>query len=1327
MKTVSREFVRGLVDFTPSQEIGSAAFGEMQLDGAVAAHNMLARNRIAYLADEVGMGKTYVALGVMGLIRYMNPLARIVVIAPRENIQRKWIKELSNFIRLNWRVVGNRVKSLQGDSVWEPVLCNALRDFMTEVSLNANRDFFLRMTSFSLSMKDAKARQSLRKEFKRMVPWADNDGLAARTVEGFRDAYGCSLNAVIPPVDLLVVDEAHNLKHGFGPRVSTRNRILGLGFGRPGGGPGYEWYDRRPQHVLLLSATPFEEDYGAIYRQFDVLGFGGVEVRDAHGRDPVALKDLADPEVRELEKRKIVARLMLRRVAGLQIADSLYTKNMYRREWRSGGLDSHDDPVSLERPEQRLIVALMQKKVAEVLQHERFNNSFQIGMLSSFESFLESLGRMQRKPRKEETPDEEDASSFGGQQDATTEEKRGIDTDAISGIVQSYRDRFGKSLPHPKLDTTAETLKTVFETGDKALVFVRRVATVEELAAKLDSSFDRWIRTRMHELLPGLHAEIDAVFVAYERERAKRPEDELHPSSKSEELDEDAPVQERGFLDDSDEGGSETFFSWFFRGAGPANVLSGAAFQKNRLSAASSAYATLFEDDHVSWLLGRPEDVIGALADAVGRARTQLVHELRRRAYDHFRGRTQQQEGYPRLYVFQAYQAVALEMLEVASTRFGEKAGIVIRERYPEAASEGADPPRGFPPPEDSLGLDTLFTELVKRPRLRERLWPDDPTLEFRERFRRREQRRELISGLARLGAPYIDLYALAMRPLGSFELRRQTELAFPDGRLARDYADLLEKQMTSPGYHSFSELAGAADAFDLLIAVNFPEVPKSPLKDAARIYGATLQRQVPVGRMSGGVNKRLVRQFRMPGFPLVLVTTDVLQEGEDLHTFCKRVVHYGITWTPSAMEQRTGRIDRIGGLAQRQLDGRREVPLPHEWIQVHYPHLQDTVEVLQIRRVFSRMNRFLRLIHKTDGWDDEQDSRIDARHEFLEEWQDVAPINTPLESAFPVRGEWLAGEVQPGAFRPPDLEPYLSHFDQLWCELLRRLPIESQGRFEARTRGGTLDLSALSAGSRRRRSGLHGTQRLELELRSQAAGDATLLRCTSVVGEINPNDPAVIDQLYDAQQALDIPKVCTRPNARTRLAEVSLQGGILFHPETTQIEELESLVVRTAVAAAGVDASLGDLESEIPKPRQRSRGRVPEATRTYLDDLIRRRELPWVRTGDAIEVDLSKTGRRQRVQIQESGGSYIFRSLVAGSAQVRSSDKYWRDLAYRAWCRNAQKDLVTFGFDQKDRLIGLIRQPIDTTDDEELILYIDALAVECDRLEYVVTGEDAN
>ena len=67
------------------------------------------------------MGKTYVALGVMSLLRWQDPHARIVVIAPRENIQHKWIKELHNFVADNWKVTGNRVKSLQGGPSWEPV------------------------------------------------------------------------------------------------------------------------------------------------------------------------------------------------------------------------------------------------------------------------------------------------------------------------------------------------------------------------------------------------------------------------------------------------------------------------------------------------------------------------------------------------------------------------------------------------------------------------------------------------------------------------------------------------------------------------------------------------------------------------------------------------------------------------------------------------------------------------------------------------------------------------------------------------------------------------------------------------------------------------------------------------------------------------------------------------------------------------------------------------------------------------------------------------------------------------------------------------------
>ena len=65
------ETARHLVDFGGGAM--SKALAEDQLQGAVALHNVLAKEGFAYLADEVGMGKTYVALGVVSLIRFFHP------------------------------------------------------------------------------------------------------------------------------------------------------------------------------------------------------------------------------------------------------------------------------------------------------------------------------------------------------------------------------------------------------------------------------------------------------------------------------------------------------------------------------------------------------------------------------------------------------------------------------------------------------------------------------------------------------------------------------------------------------------------------------------------------------------------------------------------------------------------------------------------------------------------------------------------------------------------------------------------------------------------------------------------------------------------------------------------------------------------------------------------------------------------------------------------------------------------------------------------------------------------------------------------------------
>ena len=50
--------VAALIDFSGKGAI-SDSLAQQQLLGTVALHNMLKKHGLAYLADEVGMGKTY--------------------------------------------------------------------------------------------------------------------------------------------------------------------------------------------------------------------------------------------------------------------------------------------------------------------------------------------------------------------------------------------------------------------------------------------------------------------------------------------------------------------------------------------------------------------------------------------------------------------------------------------------------------------------------------------------------------------------------------------------------------------------------------------------------------------------------------------------------------------------------------------------------------------------------------------------------------------------------------------------------------------------------------------------------------------------------------------------------------------------------------------------------------------------------------------------------------------------------------------------------------------------------------------------------------------
>ncbi len=231
------ELARKLLDF--GARIGPGRRADEQLEGAVALHNILAKTGVAYLADEVGMGKTYVALGALSLFRHFNPSFRILILSPRRNIQQKWMKELRNFVANNVRFSDLRVKALDGKPARELVSCENLLDLVHEVSIDRDRDFFARLTSFSLPVAgkgfvDSNVSRRFRDEIRKYLPWLRDEIFDLRNKSAFKDNVAKALCCALPTFDLVIIDEAHNLKHGFGESVSSRNRVLGLAMGHSG-------------------------------------------------------------------------------------------------------------------------------------------------------------------------------------------------------------------------------------------------------------------------------------------------------------------------------------------------------------------------------------------------------------------------------------------------------------------------------------------------------------------------------------------------------------------------------------------------------------------------------------------------------------------------------------------------------------------------------------------------------------------------------------------------------------------------------------------------------------------------------------------------------------------------------------------------------------------------------------------------------------------------------------------------------------------------------------------------------------------------------------
>jgi hypothetical protein len=171
--------------------------------------------------------------------------------------------------------------------------------------------------------------------------------------------------------------------------------------------------------------------------------------------------------------------------------------------------------------------------------------------------------------------------------------------------------------------------------------------------------------------------------------------------------------------------------------------------------------------------------------------------------------------------------------------------------------------------------------------------------------------------------------------------------------------------------------------------------------EDSARaaLYEATkLRDQQFVALVSGETDakfrERVFAGFNTPLLPEVLICTSVGQEGIDLHRQCRHVVHFDLAWNPAVLEQRTGRVDRIGSETFRERDLNRGPNGP--FLDVGVPYLAGTYD----ERMYEELRLRAQTFEVLTGGDlaaDDSDTDVDQELEGHERGLTFVPLPLPM------------------------------------------------------------------------------------------------------------------------------------------------------------------------------------------------------------------------------------------------------------------------------------------------------------------------------------------
>lgn len=398
-----------------------------QVEGVYGLIQRLKQHDVALLADEVGMGKTIQALGVMSLLWQSKPNAKVLVLAPNTVICDQWRNEFENLRHKHANAeLAEAIKHIR------PILCKNFIDpdqgVLKKIHQIQNdleqQALFCLTTIHSLSG---------------LVPEDRKDNSIAVAQEKAQEI-NYRIKAILNKgFDLVVIDEAHYFRNvtGGSQRVAAAKGL----FGEPNGNT------RLAKQYLLLTATP---SHSNIHDVNNILGF----FKDTQAQSP----------------SDSLKRYAVRRLRFMQGLEGAYNKYHYRNEHVLEA-DFQEDPSS------ELFFAMYQKALVDEYGGKGGGKTFLYGYLEGFESVsLHSRAQDDGSAESFYTAVDTDILSQLSQQ--FLKQFSQAPAHPKYGVIQK------ECVPQGLFDKAHQI------ESDKNLIFVRRIPSVREITQRINAAYD---------------------------------------------------------------------------------------------------------------------------------------------------------------------------------------------------------------------------------------------------------------------------------------------------------------------------------------------------------------------------------------------------------------------------------------------------------------------------------------------------------------------------------------------------------------------------------------------------------------------------------------------------------------------------------------------------------------------------------------------------------------------------------------------------------------------------------------------------------------------